>query len=531
MEKAMEAMAYNPDKALNIIDSAYIVGNIPDFMADILRMKVYSQSLEEQRLDSTFELGERLLRHDSVSLDPRRRLTVLDLLVNASNLSSNDEMLLKWTEQEASVCRELGDDTEALRTEADRGAALSRLGHLEEGLKLIDNVINSLDGIRKFREMDTWIIAVRRKINILETLPGTGEQIAALSRRILTRLEDYSQNPETYKDGSTREPGESERPAYIEFYQSKCYAYLANVFADTDQLEARRYLTMYENTANGRTYTGRTMIAPILCKLGEYDRMEEIYRQMDAQRFSQDSLSQEYLTMLHNRAEAAEAQGRTADALSLWKRYDALKGLAVERSNRGNTYLYSSRYEAEQLQNLLKKEQAQKARIINLAWFLGIVTLLLLVCGVLTLVLRGKNTSQQVLDGQALAVVPRVPKKALSEMDDEALFSYIDGIIRRDKLFLDPMLNRETLMKRIKGLSAHRIGAAFSKGSTFKSLPGYVRNLRMEYAGKLLLSRPDLSVKAVGEASGFSNNSTFCTEFKAFYGASPSAYRKEKQAD
>ena len=104
-EAAMEAMANDPDRALQIIDSACLVGNIPGFMADLLRMKVYSQSLEGLQLDSAFATGERLLQHDSVVQNPERRFAVLDLLVNASHLSADDEKLLQWTEQKSSLCQ------------------------------------------------------------------------------------------------------------------------------------------------------------------------------------------------------------------------------------------------------------------------------------------------------------------------------------------------------------------------------------------------------------------------------------------
>lgn len=188
--------------------------------------------------------------------------------------------------------------------------------------------------------------------------------------------------------------------------------------------------------------------------------------------------------------------------------------------------------QVEQLLEQLKKEQAEKAKFILLTWLLGIMSLLFLAYILFIQIVRNKQMAVLEAGVQAEpSFTPKVPRKAPSAMDDEELFSYIDAIIRRDKLYLDPMLSRHVLMKRIKGLSAHRIGAAFSKGSSFKSLPGYVRNLRMEYACNLLIARPDLSVKAVGEASGFSNNSTFCTDFKAFYGKTPSDFRKGKQSE
>ena len=525
---AMDAMAYDGERALTIIDSARLVGNLSDFWADLLRMKVYSQSLEGQRLDSTMAIGRRLLEDETLTLNADNRLDVLDMLVNAARQIPDDEQLILWTQQKADVCRELGDETEALRTEAERGVVLARLGHTDEGLKLLEGIIDRLDGIRRFNEMDTWIVAVRRKISILESLPGSSGQIVTLSLRILSRLEDYARNPDIYQDGSFREPDDADKPAYIEFYQSKCYAKLAGAYAGTDPAEAKRYLAKYEQTDNGRSFTGRVMIAPILCRLGEFEKMEAIYQEMDARTEPSDTLTDTYLTMLHDRAVAAETLGRTDDALTLWKRYDALKGIIADRTMTGKTHLYSVRYQTEEQQRALEQEQARRKRLVAFNIILGILVLLIFLYLVFTRIRHGKKTPEPNQQGgdHPAGTVP-APAKQPADMNDEELFQYLSEVIRREQLYLNPLLDRQTLIKRF-GVSAHRIGAAFSKGSKYQSLPGFIRSLRLEHACSLLVSHPEMSVKAIGEASGFSNKSTFCSDFKSFYGVTPSGYRQAK---
>ena len=527
-EAAMAAMAYDRGRALNIIDSAQIVGNVSDFLADVLRMKVYTQSLDGLQLDSAKALGLRLMQHDSVAIDAGYRLSVLDLLVSVSRIQSNDEELLRWTEQKAATCRELGNDVEALRTDVERSSALTRLGHFDEGMKQIDEVIAKLDGIRRFNEMDTWIIAVRRKINILDQVPGSNGQIITLTHRMLSRLEDFAQHPVVYHDGCLREPSDNDRPAYIEFYQSKCYAYLADAYVESDPAAARRYLLRYGQTRSGQSFHGRMMIAPILCQLGEYGQMEEIYREYDAQS-DKDSLNDTYLAMLHDRAVAAEAQGRTSDAMHLWKRYDVLRGQMAERTISSKAHLYATSYLTEEQQKELEEEQTRRARTVLLAWALGVLAFLFII-NVLYSRFGRKRKQEEPAEPQEAPVAPVAPAKRPSAMTDEELFLYISDLIRKEQLYLNPMLDRQSLIKFLD-VSAHRIGAAFSKGSEFGSLPGFVRSLRLEHACNLLATRPDLSVKAVGVASGFSNNSTFCSDFKSRYGITPSEYRKKKPSD
>lgn len=413
---------------------------------------------------------------------------------------------------------------EALRTEVEEGAALTRLGHMDEGLEQIDNIISQLDGIRRFSEMDTWIIAIRRKINILQGLSGSSAQIAALSLRILSRLDDYSHDPDSYHDGSFREPDEDERPVYIDFYQAKCYAYLAEVYAGTDPREAERYLARLEQTDYGRTYDARIMMAPILCRLGQYDKMERIYREMDARRDPADTLSNPFLTMLHDRAVAAEAQGHASAALELWKRYDIIKGKIADKTISGKSILYAARYQSDKQRMALEEEQARRVRYYVLTWFLGGLALVFFLYILVAHFVRSRKEGE---GEHKDAEKPLAPAKRPASMDDVELFEYLSEVIQREQLFLNPLLDRQTLMTRL-GVSAHRVGSAFSKGSAFGSLPGYIRHLRLEYACSLLVSRPDLSVKSVGEASGFSNNSTFCSDFKKCYGVTPSDFRQDR---
>ena len=54
-----------PERALSIIDSAFIVGNVSEFKADFLRAKILAGSLEGVRRDAAIILCEKLLQHDS----------------------------------------------------------------------------------------------------------------------------------------------------------------------------------------------------------------------------------------------------------------------------------------------------------------------------------------------------------------------------------------------------------------------------------------------------------------------------------
>ena len=198
-QAAMSIYAYQPVRALQILDSAVIEGNLCDWRADICRARIYSMSLMKDQLDSLLGgpkdvrldtariIGERLLRHDSVKANLILKKDVLEVLVNTERMDNDTVGWLQRLIELNEVCHEQGAETSALRTEAEIGAALHCLGRHEEGMAKIDSVLNTLNAFflretnrGKFDELDALIITLRRKILLLashdqyaETLPLT----------------------------------------------------------------------------------------------------------------------------------------------------------------------------------------------------------------------------------------------------------------------------------------------------------------------------------------------------------------------
>ncbi|MBR3413096.1 MAG: AraC family transcriptional regulator, partial [Bacteroidales bacterium] len=55
-----------------------------------------------------------------------------------------------------------------------------------------------------------------------------------------------------------------------------------------------------------------------------------------------------------------------------------------------------------------------------------------------------------------------------------------------------------------------------------------VRELRLDYAIRLLNDQPDLTVEQVSQASGFTSADTFTRNFRAKYGMTPTTYKQTK---
>ena len=346
-DRILDTYGNQPQQALAMIDSAVATGILPNYYAELLRIKVYSQAIEATRQDTAIIIGEQLLNEEPFRHDLALQQDVLEVLVYSARQLGDFEMQLRYNIQLADVCRQQGAEVEALRTDAEVGLSLARLGKTDEGLAKIDSVLRRIDRVRKFTELDASIIAMKRKINVLHENERY-DDVAAVARHMLDRLADYEAHPDEYHDGFYREPKEDSRPDYIGFYRSQAWAFLVSASeGDT----ARHYLSLYDQTPLGKTLDGRRLIISALRRLGEYERMEAICDETEALcKERGDTLTPDFATILRDRAVAAEAQGQKDESLQLWKRYANIAHATNERLLLSQANLYAARYHVQEQQ-------------------------------------------------------------------------------------------------------------------------------------------------------------------------------------
>ena len=267
---AMLIYGTDPERALTIIDSARIVGNVDDFEADYLRAKVYAHSPDEPHLTEAITICDDLLQRDSTSSAGRSssvgRSSILQLLMDSYRRRKDYEPWLKYAIELADLNRQQGEETEALRMEAEIGLVMTYIGRHDEGLAKLDQVIRALDaGPLSVDRMDAGIVARKRKIIVLDE-DGNYDAIIPEGKAIVKKLEDYERRPSAYAEDSFRLPPIGEdRIRYCNFYKAQARAFIARAYAQTtppDFAEARKYVKLLEQSDYGKTFGGRVMIAP-----------------------------------------------------------------------------------------------------------------------------------------------------------------------------------------------------------------------------------------------------------------------------
>lgn len=544
-EAAMRVFDYEPERALVIIDSALIVGNIDEDVAQLLRAKVYSQSLAEVQLDTAQQILLNLLE-SNYTKDPFNREVVIDLLFNIARNKESVERMLYWATQKADCCREMGNETEALRTEAEIGFLLTRLGEEVKGLAKINGVIANLEGQRSIDEMDACVISLKRKITVLSQLERE-EEIIHEATRIIEIIDDCRLHYDEYADNSYRMPkSEIQIEKYCDFYTAQAQGFIARAYAELGEMDsARRYLDVFEQSDFGKMLGGRRMIASTWCILGEYDKMLATYDET-VLRMGDDTLNAEYAEILRGRALAAEAAGNPNASIDYWQRYAEINHLINKQLQESQAYEYAARYHLQEERLNTEREQAKAQNNRNLA-IAGFLLALIAIVFIVWLLMqrRAINRKNRVLVEQiAEAVKYKEKYRELStknhlssslsshispltssdaDLSDEELFKQLGEVIRREQLFTNPNFGRQTLIDRFH-LTERRIGSVFSYGG---SLPDFIRELRIQHACQLLSDHPEMSISDVATASGFSSLSVFSREFKRKLEVTPTYYREQ----
>ena len=512
-ERVMTYAAEEPERALEVIDSLRSEG-LADYQADLLRVRVYCQGLEGKMLDSAIVIGERLMELPVAKENQEYREDLLETLVYACRLQHDFERVIKWSSELVTLCHEEGEETEALRNEAEIGLYLTHFGRQQEGVSKIDSVLAVLDssllrgdkrgwvsndvppsgGLRgAFNELDAWTIAAKRKITVLKEA-GQTEPIIPVAQSIIARLTDYEQHPDDYHDGTYREPSDDDRQGYIDFYRAQAYGYMAEAYArNGENQKARECLKKFEQSDYCQTLDGRKMIAPTWCLLGETEKMETMYEDLTTARF------RDYEQRMEIERQKAEA--------SLWRIITWLVVvIALLLACFGVYYFLRHREEtrknrilARQITEIVKLKahpSPPKGRDVGLHNSAEASTI------------TGNQTSP--------------PLEGLGEAP--SLFAHISQTIVREKLFLDPAFDRQAAIDHFH-LSKERIGAAFAQGSDYASISDFINECRLEYAVNLLNDQPALPVSQVAQACGFSDANYFGRKFKERFGLSPSQYR------
>ncbi len=546
-EAAMMIHAYEPRRALAIIDSAQLAGNASRYLADFLRAKTYAESelVFGPGKDSCILICQDLLKSDSTRTTTKegaaRRTNVLTLLTGLYKNASDYGEWLQYATELSELEHKYGSEADALRLDAEIGLIMANLGWQKEGLEMMDKALHALKGTRSVNKLDAYIVSAKRKIQYFDAI-GHYKEVISLARDILKEFDTYEKNPQSYAEDSFRLPDNKEdRKRWVDWYRAQALGFAANSFAQTVPPEpdsTRIYLQRYRKQAYSKSLSGRQFVLPAAALLGEWDEVEEITDKVMA-RSPEDTSSHSYVQLLYFRSLAAKAKGKTEDAYRLMAKHSQLsKELnSMLRQSQANQMVASYNTRALEFEKQ-KAEQATKTHSIISAATL----LILLIATFFTIEFRRQRLEIENKNKALVKLIDDVPvvleeeeeEKEEEEEEEEELegskradpelFASIDGAIKSEKLYANKYLQRQDIIDRF-GISRHNLNNLLNTFADGQSFPSYINSIRLTEAKKLLKNKTDMNISAVAEAVGFSP-ANLRDQFKRRFGLTPAEYRQ-----
>jgi len=136
------------------------------------------------------------------------------------------------------------------------------------------------------------------------------------------------------------------------------------------------------------------------------------------------------------------------------------------------------------------------------------------------------ETKQRLLAMQQQNVEPeKTHQPIVKENSNNGLVQRLEDLMRTEQLFINPSLTRKILAERLH-TNENYLASAIRNGHNGQTFSDYINSLRLEYAHHLLITKPELSIKEITNASGFPSYKYFHKLFHEEFGISPSKFKE-----
>lgn len=531
---AMSHHRTEPERALTLIDSAVIVGNLSWQRGEYLKAVTLYGGMHD--MDAARQTCLDMLEQKEALSDTATLENTYMLLAGIEYTQGNHPAIIRYATEASRLAHLLNLPAEIGNAESLIAQSMAQTGRTDEGIERLQNTIAELRQLNTFKGVTAYHETSKKLVRIyLDNLKFA--EVVPVCEASLERIGELESHPEHFsgmKEGF--DPSE-----FIDYAKGQTLAYLTIAYARMGEFaKARKTEAAVFRTQWSQSIDCDKIMSAAYAYMGEFDRFEQAMSRFENS--YPDTINPNYVICLEQRSEAARMQGHIDEALSYMQRAYLIRDSLDARNQREELNKLATEYhlQEEQFIRQQKETEAKRARTVIVALIIGLVATI----GFLVWVFRQKRLEdkknrvlareiaeaitykEKWLEREELGVKSEALRVESEADPDRALFLQIQELVIREKLFLDPSLDRQTLVDRL-GLSKERIGAAFAKGSPFKSLIEFLNDCRLPYAAKLLTERPDLSIAEVAKESGFPSADTLGRNFKQRFTLTPTQFRDQ----
>ena len=539
-----------PKCALKLLDVAENKKSMPLRVIDELRSLSY-RNLFMNKLAYVYARKSYVL--DSVyQKDPEHLLKMTVYLAELSFLMSKYNESMNYALDGIAQSKRLEDRVSEARLLYCIGENNRMLSFKDKAYDYFDSAIDLLKGRKGVKEIGMLSSFYGGKMSYLMTdsLYEDASVMALEREKQIKKLETLPDVPKGLVDMQ-----------YGYLYSKWAY----NCYMEKKYGQAEKYFAMYQSTEYSRTPDGKMYSIPYLLASKHYKQVIDNCQEFkELMRKQQDTINAQYMNVLEREVQAYMGMGNYKEAAILQGAIIAITDSINNRDKENAALELNTMYDTSEKEDYIAKQAFQlKVRNITLTFLTCIMLLTLFVLWRMwrfNHIIRYKNKilakfinerlarkkdsqsldideqlmiSQDIEDESILfddqeEISDETGKVSGEEEENKKIFIELNRIVVQDQLYLSSELSREDLAQLV-----HLNNARFArmiKECTGTNFNGYINDLRIDYAIKLLKLHPNYTIRAIADEVGFNSTPILYNLFKKKTGMTPYEFKKAQES-
>ena len=539
-----------PKCALKLLDVAENKKSMPLRVIDELRSLSY-RNLFMNKLAYVYARKSYVL--DSVyQKDPEHLLKMTVYLAELSFLMSKYNESMNYALDGIAQSKRLEDRVSEARLLYCIGENNRMLSFKDKAYDYFDSAIDLLKGRKGVKEIGMLSSFYGGKMSYLMTdsLYEDASVMALEREKQIKKLETLPDVPKGLVDMQ-----------YGYLYSKWAY----NCYMEKKYGQAEKYFAMYQSTEYSRTPDGKMYSIPYLLASKHYKQVIDNSQEFkELMRKQQDTINAQYMNVLEREVQAYMGMGNYKEAAILQGAIIAITDSINNRDKENAALELNTMYDTSEKEDYIAKQAFQlKVRNITLTFLTCITLLTLFVLWRMwrfNHIIRYKNKilakfinerlarkkdsqsldideqlmiSQDIEDecilfGDQEEISDETGKASGEEEENKKIFIELNRIVVQDQLYLSSELSREDLAQLV-----HLNNARFArmiKECTGTNFNGYINDLRIDYAIKLLKLHPNYTIRAIADEVGFNSTPILYNLFKKKTGMTPYEFKKAQES-
>ena len=539
-----------PKCALKLLDVAENKKSMPLRVIDELRSLSY-RNLFMNKLAYVYARKSYVL--DSVyQKDPEHLLKMTVYLAELSFLMSKYNESMNYALDGIAQLKRLEDRVSEARLLYCIGENNRMLSFKDKAYDYFDSAIDLLKGRKGVKEIGMLSSFYGGKMSYLMTdsLYEDASVMALEREKQIKKLETLPDVPKGLVDMQ-----------YGYLYSKWAY----NCYMEKKYEQAEKYFAMYQSTEYSRTPDGKMYSIPYLLASKHYKQVIDNCQEFkELMRKQQDTINAQYMNVLEREVQAHMGMGNYKEAAILQGAIIAITDSINNRDKENAALELNTMYDTSEKEDYIAKQAFQlKVRNITLTFLTCIMLLTLFVLWRMwrfNHIIRYKNKilakfinerlarkkdsqsldideqlmiSQDIEDESILfddqeEISDETGKVSGEEEENKKIFIELNRIVVQDQLYLSSELSREDLAQLV-----HLNNARFArmiKECTGTNFNGYINDLRIDYAIKLLKLHPNYTIRAIADEAGFNSTPILYNLFKKKTGMTPYEFKKAQES-